>query len=120
MSIKWDRAAMARLDKDMIRALEMTGDVLRDEVREEQIVPRQLGTLQNEAFGVDKTDSDKGVVRLTFNTPYARRLYFHPEYNFSHDENPNAQGEWMTPWMPGGKYAARAGEIAAEILRRYV
>lgn len=35
-------------------------------------------------------------------TPYARRLYFHPEYNFQKVNNPNAQGLWAEPWLPGG------------------
>lgn len=111
--IKWDRAGMAKIDSSMIKAIEMTADTLRDEVREEMIVPRALGTLQNEGFDIDYSGSKNLVVRLIFNTPYARRLYFHPEYNFRMDQNPNAQGEWMAPWMAGGKYEDRAGEIFA-------
>lgn len=28
-------------------------------------------------------------------TPYARRLYYHPEYNFSTEHNPQAGGMWF-------------------------
>lgn len=28
-------------------------------------------------------------------TPYARRLYYNPQYNFSKSPNPNAQGLWF-------------------------
>lgn len=31
---------------------------------------------------------------LIWSTPYARRLYFNPQYEFSRDKNPNAQGLW--------------------------
>ena len=28
-------------------------------------------------------------------TPYAKRLYYNPQYNFATDKNPNAQGLWF-------------------------
>lgn len=30
-----------------------------------------------------------------FNTPYAKRLYYNPQFNFSKDKNPNARGKWF-------------------------
>ena len=35
--------------------------------------------------------------------PYARRLYYHPEYHFNKEHNPNAGGKWLAPWLKGGK-----------------
>lgn len=35
----------------------------------------------------------KGLV--VWQTPYARRLYYNPQYNFSTDVNPNARGLWF-------------------------
>ena len=32
---------------------------------------------------------------LMWDMPYARRLYYNPQYNFSTDRNPNAQGLWF-------------------------
>ncbi|MCD3473309.1 minor capsid protein, partial [Streptococcus equi subsp. equi] len=32
---------------------------------------------------------------VSWHTPYARRLYYNPQYNFSKDKNPNAQGKWF-------------------------
>lgn len=118
--IKWDKAGLKSIDNSIIQALEMTADVLQDDIREAQVVPRALGTLQNEAFKVDRSQSIKGVVSLVFNTPYARRLYFHPEYHFRTDKNPHAQGMWMKPWLPGGKFQKRPAEIFAGILKRKV
>lgn len=31
-----------------------------------------------------------GSGELRYRTPYARRLYYHPEYNFSQEKNPEA------------------------------
>ncbi|WP_338788810.1 minor capsid protein [Metabacillus sp. FJAT-53654] len=35
-----------------------------------------------------------GLGLIRWKTKYARRLYYNPQYNFSHDVNPNAQGLW--------------------------
>lgn len=119
-NFKWDKAGLKHIDTCIQKALELTGDVLQDDVREEQVVPRAVGTLQGEAFTVNKSKSKQGVVSLVFNTPYARRLYYHPEYNFRKDKNPNAQGMWMKHWMRGGKYQNRASNVMSEILRRKI
>lgn len=36
-----------------------------------------------------------GSGEVTWKMPYARRLYYNPQYNFSKDSNPNAQGLWF-------------------------
>lgn len=36
-----------------------------------------------------------GRGQIIWDTPYARRLYYNPQYNFSKDVNPNAQGLWF-------------------------
>jgi|SRR5690606_22401678 hypothetical protein len=36
-----------------------------------------------------------GSGRIIWDTPYARRLYYNPQYNFSKDKNPNAGGLWF-------------------------
>lgn len=35
-----------------------------------------------------------GTGKVMWQMPYARRLYYNPQYNFSKDKNPNAQGLW--------------------------
>lgn len=85
-----------------IRALEMTADHLKTEVEQAQVIPYDRADLQNSGF-VDFSDSKNGNVELVYSTPYARRLYYHPEYNFNQDprKNPNAQGKWCEPWLTG-------------------
>lgn len=86
-----------------IKALEMTAEALHTEVVQAQVVPRDTGHLQNDSTFVDYSRFHSGRVSLVHQTPYARRLYFHPEYNFSTVENPNAQGKWLEPWIRGNK-----------------
>ena len=40
------------------------------------------------ASGISNTIIGNGEIR--YRTPYARRLYYHPEYNFSTKKNPEA------------------------------
>lgn len=76
------------------------------------------GHLQNDSTFVDGSRSKLGKVSIVSSTPYARRLYFHPEYHFQKHENPNARGRWYEDWLPGGKEADFATDTFKEIYRR--
>ena len=82
-------------------ALEKTAEALRTEVVQAQVIPKDTGALQESAAIVDN-QSESGRVEISMNTPYARRLYFHPEYNFGHVDNANAKGLWFEDWLSGG------------------
>lgn len=92
-----------KLTDAQVEALEMTADALHTEVVQAQVMPRDTGHLQNESTFVDYSQSKSGTCTLVSETPYARRLYFHPEYNFRTVENENAQGKWLEPWIDGEK-----------------
>lgn len=95
------KSAVNKLIKAQVLALEKTGEALHTEVVQAQVMPRDTGHLQNDSTFVDWSKSNQGLVTLITQTPYARRLYFHPEYNFQTKENPNAQGKWLEPWIDG-------------------
>ena len=76
------------------------------------------GTLQNESTFVDTANAVVGSVDLVSNTPYARRLYYHPEYNFDTGENPHARGEWYEDWLPGGKRQAFCQKAYTELYKK--
>lgn len=90
-----------KLTAAQVTALEKTGEALHTEVVQAQVMPRDTGHLQNDSTFVDYSQAKSGTVSLVSQTPYARRLYFHPEYDFSKVENPNAQGKWLEPWITG-------------------
>lgn len=100
--IKLNMPAVKQIDKAKVAALRMTGDALLTQVKNTQVMPFDTGNLQNENTFVDYAQSWNGVVKIVSSTPYARRLYFHPEYNFSREENIAAGGKWLTPWLVGG------------------
>lgn len=101
-SVTFNLPRIRQLTQAAITALEQTGEALHTEVVQAQVMPFDTGHLEEDATFVDYSDSADGLVRIVSSTPYARRLYYHPEYNFQTDENPFAGGEWFEPWLPGG------------------
>lgn len=97
-----NRKAMRQLSQAPIKALEevVSGKEhsILTEIANAQVVPKQTGELERSAW-VDKSRIKKGKVTLVYDTPYARRLYWHPEYNFRRDKNANAQGLWLEAWQ---------------------
>lgn len=101
--INMNTRAVRRLTEAQKNALELTADALITEVRTAQVMPFCAGTLQNDSTFADKEQSEKGIVRIVSSTPYARRLYFHSEYNFFHGKNANSGGKWFDEWLNGSK-----------------
>ena len=101
-AVKMNFPRIRQLTQAAVTALEMTAEALHTEVVQAQVFPFDTGNLQNESTFVDTSESAKGKVALVSSTPYARRLYYHPEFHFQKEENPNARGEWYEDWLPGG------------------
>lgn len=96
---KLDRALDGKMAQAIVTALEQTGDSLLTDLRAAQVVPFDTGNLQNESTFVDKKSSKYGSVYINHTAPYAKRLYFHPEYNFNKSKNSNACGRWMEAFL---------------------
>lgn len=109
------KAVLNVLDAMQVEALEHTVEEIHKEIKQAQVMPFDKGTLQGEGGTfTDYSMSKRGKVMLISNTPYARRLYYHPEYHFSTEENPNAGGKWLKEWLKGGDRENRAYEIFKE------
>lgn len=108
-----------KIDDKAFLALIETADALHSDVVQSQTMPMDTGALQNRGGGTNaKGENVNGtnldiqqniifkkykVVKVVSEAPYARRLYFHPEYNFSKDRNANAGGLWFDPYVSGNK-----------------
>lgn len=101
-TVKMNFPRIRQLTQAAVTALELTAEALHTEVVQAQVFPFDTGNLQNESTFVDTSESAKGKVTLVSSTPYARRLYYHPEFHFQKEENPNARGEWYEDWLLGG------------------
>lgn len=116
--VKLNMPKINQLTQASITALEQTAEALHTEVVQAQVVPFDKGNLQNESFFVDTSQRSSGKASLVHNTPYARRLYYHPEYHFQTHENPNAKGKWFEDWEAGGKYEDFAINAYKNLYRR--
>ena len=97
--VKINTARVQQLTQAAVTSLEQTAEALHTEVVQAQVVPRDTGRLQGEAFFLDRTESRNGKVSLVHSTPYARKLYFHPEYKFKKTETYECEKE--SGWMIG-------------------
>lgn len=122
-TVKLNMPRIRQLSQAAVKALEMTAEALHTEVVQAQVVPRDTGAMQGERTFIQAGDSvtatyengdtatnsitkaHNGKVSIITAAPQVRRLYYHPEYNFQKDENPNARGNWYADWMPGGSKA---------------
>ena len=84
-------------------ALVETADALKSDLVQSQTMPKDTGQLQDRSTFIDDSKKSQGKVSVVSDTPYARRLYYHPEYNFRTDRNPNAGGMWFQPYIDGKK-----------------
>ena len=102
-TIKLNEAKIKELTKQQYISLAQTADALLGDVRDEQLMPFDDGTLQNEGTHVDDSQQMQGRVSIVSTEPYARRLYYHPEYNFRRNNNARAGGKWYEPYINGSK-----------------
>lgn len=117
-TVTLNMSRLRQLDNAVIKALEKTAEALHTEIQQAEIMPRDTGALQNEKTFVDTSESEEGRVSIVSEGPYARRLYYHPEYNFQTYENAFAQGKWFEPWLKGGINEDFAKKAFVEFLRK--
>lgn len=79
-------------------ALQMTADALKTDIIDKQVTPKETGNLEGSARAEKESENN---YYLEYTTPYAEKLYTHPELNFRQDKNPHAEGEWLKAWITG-------------------
>lgn len=103
MKITWNTRNINKINEQANKALIDTAETIRTDLFQSQTMPFDTGTLQNASTFVDDKKVIKGVVKIVSDTPYARKMYFHPEYNFNKKYNPNAGGRWLDTYIIGAK-----------------
>lgn len=93
----------AMIKQIAVQSLVETADAVKGDLQRSQTMPFDTGELQNRSTFVDDSKKNSGKVSIVSDTPYARRLYMHPEYNFRKDKNKNAGGEWFESYINGNK-----------------
>ena len=95
--VELNMSVLNMLDNAQYEALAQTADATLTELRDRQTMPFDTGNLQNDSTFVDDSQRDK--VSIVSSTPYARRLYFHPEYNYRRGNNASAGGKWFESFL---------------------
>lgn len=100
---KINKGKLQQISTNAEKALTMTAEALKTDLYQSQTMPFDTGDMQNRHTFTDITKVKKGTVKIVSSTPYARKVYFHPEYNFKKDKNKNAQGRWFDTYISGPK-----------------
>ncbi len=116
VEVNLDYKKLGLIEDAFNECLVKTADALKTDVQQAQTMPFETGNMQNRSMFVDKSKRLKASIVV--DTPYARRLYFHPEYDFSKDENPNAGGKWFETYINGNKKDFPFKKITALLKKR--
>ena len=114
ISIKLDHAKIRQIEQAARASASETLEVLYTDLVSARTMPFDTGDMQNNQTFVERTET--GAVLIT-GSPQARRLYYHPEYNFQRGKNTNAGAYWLEPYITGSKKDFVKAEFT-EIFRR--
>lgn len=103
VEIELDLAALGKISEAARAAARETMEAVKTDILASQTMPRDQGAMEG-TLDVKNQFRDGDIVHTVLQTdgPQARRLYFHPEYNFQTVNNPNAGAGWYKPYTQGG------------------
>lgn len=105
VDIKLDLAALGKISAAARAAALDTMDAVKTDIIASQTMPFDTGTMQG-SLHIDQFEDGNDVhTPLQTDGDQARRLYFHPEYNYQTINNPNAGAGWYDPYAAGGEKA---------------
>jgi hypothetical protein len=109
IEIKLDKQAIRDIENAARQAAVEAMEKLRKDLNNSETMPFDTGDMQNNQtfVSVEGEDTVNGEdvysVSLVTGSPQARRLYYHPEYQFQQGHNDNAGGLWLEPYINGDK-----------------
>lgn len=96
---KINKTKINNINKKANTILLATSQVVLTDIKNSGLMPFKTGNLQNENTFIDEKELRKGKVSIVSSTAYARRLYYHPEFNFSKANNSRAGADWFNIWL---------------------
>jgi len=109
VKVTLSQGALKKIAEAAFFASKATVQQLRTEVETAQVMPFDVGTMQNDDTDTHvRRDGETITASLATSNAYARRLYFSPgagekEYDFQTVNNPSAQKAWLEPWLTGNE-----------------
>lgn len=101
VTVTMNKKGLKKITDAQIIACKQTAMKMLAEKIDAQEIPMNEGTLQNVLTDVDDSAARKGIVQIVSEGPYAARLYYNPQYNFNHEFNAHAKGEWWEDFLTG-------------------
>ena len=109
IEIKLDMQAIKAIEDAAVKSAEVAMEQVRTDLVSAQTMPFDTGDMQNNQTFVSVegeetiNGEDTYSVSLVTGSPQARRLYYHPEYQFQQGHNDNAGALWLEPYINGDK-----------------
>lgn len=109
IEIKLDHNAIREIENSARKAAAEAMEKLRKDLLDSETMPFDTGDMQNNQTFVSVegeetiNGEDTYSVSLVTGSPQARRLYYHPEYQFQQGHNDNAGALWLEPYISGDK-----------------
>ena len=102
VEVKLNTGALQRYVEAAKQAAVDTMQVVYTDLVSSRTMPLDEGDMQNKNTWVEQTEN--GAVLIT-GSIQARRLYYHPEYNFQQKEGANGSrgAYWLEPYISGSK-----------------
>ncbi len=98
VSIKLDIPNIRRIEKAAKDSAVPAMEAVQADLVSMETMPFDTGDMQNNQTFVETAEN--GAVLIT-GSPQARRLYYHPEYNFQRGKNANAGAYWLQDYLTG-------------------
>lgn len=115
ITIKLDHARIRQIEQSALASASETLEVLYTDMVASQTMPFDTGHMQDDDTFVESTET--GAVLVT-GSQQARRLYYHPEYNFQRGRNANAGAYWLEAYISGIKKDFVRTEFTEIFIRR--
>lgn len=100
IEITLDKQAIREIENAAKKAAVEAMEKLRKDLLDSKTMPFDTGDMQENQTFTEPTET--GAVLVT-GSPQARRLYYHPEYQFQQGHNDNAGALWLEPYINGDK-----------------
>ena len=115
--IEWYPGRREKLQRDVQASVNATAEAIATDLKTSGTMPYAVddrgaapGALQA-SVAVEYAAGNSRTAKVTTQAPYARKLYYHPDFNFEQGANSKAQGFWYGQYMRKGNKRSFAKDV---------
>jgi len=97
-----DKKQTATVAKMQSRAMQLAASAVTDEIKREEIMPYQSGTLSKQT-GASASPFSPNRAAIKSRAPYAKYIYNRGDFTFNRKRNKNAGAKWFEPYVSSDK-----------------